>query len=159
VEVSPVTQPQRATRIIVGLDRDGLHDDIVLAAALRQASLTNAPVSVVHAIVPDIPDPTASADVAAVRERQAARQARHQAATEDLYRHHGTFASGRDGPVVEYDVRYGDPATVLLAAAQHADLIVIGTHSTSRGSPLLLGTVSQDVAVHATCPVMLIPTP
>jgi nucleotide-binding universal stress UspA family protein len=59
---------------------------------------------------------------------------------------------------VDYDVRHGDPATVLLSAAQHANLIVIGTHGTGGGSPLLLGTVSQDVAVHATCPVLLIPT-
>ena len=60
---------------------------------------------------------------------------------------------------MHYDIRYGDPATVVLAAAQHDDLIVVGTRTDgSRGSPLLLGTVSQDIAVHATCPVLLIPT-
>ena len=60
---------------------------------------------------------------------------------------------------VDYDVQHGDPATVLLAAARHADLIVIGTRGTGHRSPFLLGTVSQDIAVHATCPVLLIPTP
>lgn len=154
-----MTQPQRAFRIIVGLDRDGSHDDIVLAAALRQARLTSAPLSVVHAIAPATETATASTDVGAVRDRRAARRAGHQAAAEDLRRHFTRSAQGQDGPVVEYDVRHGDPATVLLAAAQHANLIVIGTHRSGRRSPFLLGAVSQDVAVHATCPVLLIPTP
>ena len=47
---------------------------------------------------------------------------------------------------MHYDIRYRDPATSVLAAAQHADLIVVGTRSGgSHGSPLLLGTVSQDI--------------
>jgi nucleotide-binding universal stress UspA family protein len=70
-----------------------------------------------------------------------------------------TFSSTRRRPGVECDVRHGDPATVLLAAAQHADLLVIGAHRTGSGSPFLLGAVSQDVAAHASCPVLLIPTP
>jgi len=150
-----VTQPQGATRIIVGLDRNGSHNDNVLAAALDQARLTHAAVSVVHAIAP----PTASPGAAGSQERRAVRQARHDAATEDLRRLLATATHSGAAPVsVDYDVRHGDPATVLLAAARYANLIVVGTHS-GRGSPLLLGTVSQDVAVHATCPVLLIPTP
>jgi hypothetical protein len=39
-----VTQPQPAARIIVGLDRNGSHNDTVLAAALGQARLTKAAV-------------------------------------------------------------------------------------------------------------------
>jgi nucleotide-binding universal stress UspA family protein len=42
---------------------------------------------------------------------------------------------------------------------RRASLIVIGTCGTNSRSPFLLGTVSQDVAVRATCPVLLIPTP
>ena len=153
-----MTQPQRTTRIIVGLDRNGSHNDLVLQAALDQARLTNAALSVVHALAPDTAIPTAPADIAASRDRRTARQARQQVATEDLHRHLARFTPGRDGPYVEYDVRHGDPATVLLAAAQRASLIVIGTRGTNSRSPFLLGTVSQDVAVHAHCPVMLIPT-
>jgi nucleotide-binding universal stress UspA family protein len=154
-----VTQPQRTTRIIVGLGRNGSHNDIILAAALDQARLSGAALSLVHGIAPDTATATASTDIAASRDRRASRRARHQAATQDLHRHLATSIHGVNGPAVEYDVRHGDPATVLLAAAQHADLIVIGAHGTSRGSPFLLGTVSQDIAVHATCPVLLIPTP
>jgi nucleotide-binding universal stress UspA family protein len=155
-----VTQPQAATRIIVGLDRNGSHDDTVLAAALDQARLTHAAVSVVHAIAPETDTTTASLGAAASREQRAARQARHDAATEDLRRLLTAATHSGAAPVtVDYDVRHGDPATVLLAAAQYATLIVVGTHNGGGGSPLLLGIVSQDVAVHATCPVLLIPTP
>jgi nucleotide-binding universal stress UspA family protein len=142
----------------VGLDRNGSHDDTVLAAALDQARLTRAAVSVVHAIAPDTA--TVPAGTAASRDGRAARQARQHAAAEDLHRLLANSTHDGDAPVtVDYDVRHGDPATVLLAAAQHANLIVIGTHRTGHGSPLLLGIVSQDVAVHASCPVLLIPTP
>jgi Universal stress protein UspA and related nucleotide-binding proteins len=155
-----VTQPQPPARIVVGLDRNGSHNDTVLAAALGQARLTKAAVSLVHAIAPETPTTAASLDVAASQDRRAARKAHHDAATEDLHRLLANSPRDGDAPVtVDYDVRHGDPATVLLAAAQHANLIVIGTHGTGGGSPLLLGTVSQDVAVHATCPVLLIPTP
>jgi len=154
-----VTQPQPGARIIVGLDRNGSHNDTVLAAALGQARLTKAAVSVVHAIA-DAATTAASLDTAASHDRRAARQARHDAATEDLHCLLAKAPRDGDAPVtVDYDVRHGDPATVLLSAAQHANLIVIGTHRTGARSPLLLGTVSQDVAVHATCPVLLIPTP
>jgi nucleotide-binding universal stress UspA family protein len=144
-------QPQRTNRIIVGLDRAGSHNELVLTAALEQARLARAALSVVHAIAP------APADRLDVRDRHAARRADHRAATDDLHRHLSRFATGPDAPAVEYDVRHGDPATVLLAAARHAGLIVIGTRRAGAGSPFLLGSVSQDVAVHATCPVLLIP--
>ncbi len=155
-----MTQPQPAARIVVGLDRNGSHNDTVLAAALGQARLTKAAVSVVHAIAPDTATTAASLDTAASHDHRATRKARHDAATEDLHRLLANSTRDGDAPItVDYDVRHGDPATVLLSAAQHANLIVIGTHRTGARSPFLLGTVSQDVAVHATCPVLLIPTP
>lgn len=150
-----MTQPPRTGQIIVGLDRSG-HDDVVLAAALQHARHTASAVHAVHAIPPDT-TATAPIDAATIAARSTGRQSRQQTATEDL-RQTGTNAPGE--PVtVDYDVQHGDPATVLLAAARHADLIVIGTRGTGHRSPFLLGTVSQDIAVHATCPVLLIPTP
>ena len=159
VEVNDVTRQQHTAPIVVGLDRDGSHDDVVLAAALNHAQYTGWAVHVVHAIPPD-PVPDASSLRAATSlARHAARQARRQAITEDLQRQTAKITDQRGGqPPVNYEVRYGDPATVLLAAAQHAALLVIGTRSAGHRSPLLLGTVSQDVAVHAACPVLLIPT-
>ena len=153
-----MTRPRHTGTIVVGVDRDGPHDNVVLAAALDQARHTDSVVRVVHAIAPD----TAAAPIDAVtnRERVAARHVHQNAILADLRRYIDTDTEAV-GPrlVVDFSVRHGDPATLLLWAAQHADLIVVGTRGTGHGSPLLLGTVSQDVAVHATCPVLLIPTP
>lgn len=162
-----MTQPRtrRTADVVVGVDRTGTHDRAVLTAALDHAHRSHANVCIVHAIALDDRPPAALLDAVA-RDRQIS--ARHDhvlAATADLRRQVAHLSAddtvrhdtGHDD--VRYDIRYGDPATVILAAAQHAALIVVGTRSdANHGSPLLLGTVSQDVAVHATCPVLLIPT-
>ncbi len=151
-------KPQQPGTIVVGMDRDGPHDSVVLAAALDQARHTGSAVRVVHAIAPD----THAVPVDAVTSHSGvtAQHAHKNAILADLRRHVDADTAAA-GPhlAVDYSVRHGDPATILLWAAQHADLIVVGTRGTGHGSPLLLGTVSQDVAVHATCPVLLIPTP
>jgi nucleotide-binding universal stress UspA family protein len=155
-----VTPSQHIATVVVGLDRNDPHDGAVLAAALDQAHQTGSALRVVHAIAPDATASTVSVDAAASHARLATRRDQQNAIIDDLRRHVELEMTdpGRR-PTVDYSVRHGDPATVLLWAAQHADLIVIGTRGTSHRSPLLLGTVSQDVAVHATCPVLLIPTP
>jgi nucleotide-binding universal stress UspA family protein len=146
--------------IVVGLDRNGAHDGAVLAAALDQARHTGSAVRVVHAIAPEATIAAAPVDAAASRARLATRQDRQKAILDDLRRRLRATTDDLGGRyTVDYSVRQGDPATVLLWAAQHADLIVVGTRGAGPGSPVLLGAVSQDVAVHATCPVLLIPTP
>jgi len=52
----------------------------------------------------------------------------------------------------------GDPgeAIVEAAAAEHADLIVVGTHERGTVGRLFLGSVSDHVVRHAGCPVMVV---
>lgn len=155
-----MTRSPHTGTIVVGLDRNTPHDGAVLAAALDQARHTGSALRVVHAIAPIAPIAPTPVDAAASRARLATRQNQQETVIDDLRRHiEVEMADSGPRPAVDYSVRHGDPATVLLWAAQHADLIVMGTRGTNHGSPLLLGTVSQDVAVHATCPVLLIPTP
>ncbi|WP_406043332.1 universal stress protein [Micromonospora sp. NBC_00898] len=136
--------------IIVGLDGTTL-DASVLAVAVDQAALTGATLRLVHGMTAE---PSADGSGSSVT---AARRAEITAMTDDLKRQ-VTKATGGASPAVEYEVRHGDPATVLLAAARNAALIIVGTRGSGGGSPFLLGPVSQDVAVHASIPVLLVPT-
>ena len=56
------------------------------------------------------------------------------------------------------EIATGDPAAVILAAAEHRsiDLIVLGRRGRGQLSALLLGSVSQKVANGAACPVLIV---
>ena len=60
---------------------------------------------------------------------------------------------------IEKAVLEGTPAQVLVDAAQGADLLVVGTRGHGGFTGLLLGSVSQQAAHHAPCPVVIVPHP
>lgn len=62
-----------------------------------------------------------------------------------------------DGLEVELVLREGSPTTVLLDEATRAELVVVGSRGRGGFSGLLLGSVSQQVAAHAACPVVVVP--
>ena len=51
----------------------------------------------------------------------------------------------------------GQPADVLCAEAENADLLVVGSRGLGGFRGLLLGSVSQQVSHHAPCPVVVVP--
>lgn len=53
----------------------------------------------------------------------------------------------------------GQPADVLLEQGADADLIVVGRRGLGGFTSLLLGSVSQQVVQHATCPVVVVNQP
>jgi nucleotide-binding universal stress UspA family protein len=144
--------------IVVGLDGFD-HDREVLTAALRQAAQSESHLCVVRALGISESPPGATFE-AAVRLGAAALNTRATTVRRQLRCEVERLAADVAPAIgISYQVERGDPATTLLAAAavDEADMIVVGTHSDSGGLPLLLGTVSQDVAVHAHCPVLLVP--
>jgi nucleotide-binding universal stress UspA family protein len=54
-------------------------------------------------------------------------------------------------------VREGNAADVLIEEARGDDLLVVGTRGLGGFNGLLLGSVSQQCAHHATCPVAIVP--
>lgn len=58
----------------------------------------------------------------------------------------------------ETSVVAGAPARALIDAAHDADLLVVGSRGLGGFTGLLLGSVSQQVAHHATCPVTIVPS-
>lgn len=64
----------------------------------------------------------------------------------------------RAGVTVSFLVWEGDPgpAIVEAAAAEHVDLVVVGTRGRNRLERAVLGSVSDHVLRHAHCPVLLV---
>jgi nucleotide-binding universal stress UspA family protein len=61
------------------------------------------------------------------------------------------------GVTVTQILREGQAADVLVAEAHGADLLVVGSRGLGGFKGLLLGSVGQQCAHHATCPVAIVP--
>lgn len=73
----------------------------------------------------------------------------------DLIAHfeHALKPAGAHGKL---ERRSGTIVPVLLDAASEATMLVVGSHGHGRVADLLVGSVSQHVATHATCPVVVV---
>ena len=56
-------------------------------------------------------------------------------------------------------VREGQAAQILIEEAESADLLVLGSRGLGGFRGLLLGSVSQQCAHHASCPLVIVPHP
>lgn len=61
-----------------------------------------------------------------------------------------------NGAAIERRVVEGAPATVLIDESRLADLLVVGSRGLGGFTGLLLGSVSQQCAHHAACPVVIV---
>ncbi|MGL4744658.1 MAG: universal stress protein, partial [Dermatophilaceae bacterium] len=50
----------------------------------------------------------------------------------------------------------GDPLRVLSDASRGAEIVVLGSHGRGEMAGLLLGSVSQALVRHTSCPVMIV---
>ncbi|NYJ04156.1 universal stress protein [Petropleomorpha daqingensis] len=64
-----------------------------------------------------------------------------------------------DSDQVSQHVVMGHPATVLLDASAHADLLVVGSRGRGGFTGMLLGSTSQHVIARAACPVVVVRAP
>jgi nucleotide-binding universal stress UspA family protein len=136
---------ERRRRVLVGVDgSEGSKDALRWAA--RQADTTGASLDVLMTWeVPVVPYGVWSGyDVG--REAQ---EILNEAVDEVL-------GAGRVRDVTVTVVE-GQPGPALLAAAEDADLLVVGSRGNGPLAGLLLGSVSQYCATHAHCPVVVVP--
>lgn len=144
------TEGDAVERIVVGIDGSDTSGH-ALTWAVEEACLRQASLEVVHAWhVPYVGgylytagalDPTAFEDAA---------RSTLEAAID------GIDTTGLAHPAKRI-LTNGGAASALLDAAKGADLVVVGSRGLGGFGGLLLGSVSHQVAHHATCPVVVVP--
>jgi nucleotide-binding universal stress UspA family protein len=131
--------------IVVGVDQS-TEAKAALRFALDEAQFRGARVLAVHAIDPFDTYPSLAVDVSAV----------HGAAAQLLKDATSDVNGEGDGVEFERRVVEGAPGAVLVEESRDADLLVVGSRGHGGFVGLLLGSVSQQCAHHATCPVVIV---
>jgi nucleotide-binding universal stress UspA family protein len=145
-------------KILVAIDGSPCSDRAVQSVAMRPwpADSHIALVSVVHTWIPSFPDPQLMIEAAHVEALEADRKR----APGRLQRAERCLA-GKPGVSVTTRVLEGDPAEAILDEAERwdADLIVVGSHGYGRLKRRLLGSVSQELALHSRRSVEIVRCP
>jgi nucleotide-binding universal stress UspA family protein len=137
--------------ILVATDFGSSSDRAVRLAA-ELATRFTARLTVLHVlqhIPPVFPDVPVAVPVLAREERE--REAKREL---DAF----LASLGREAPLCEGLLRFGDPAREIVAHAEESacDLVVVGTHGRRRLSRLLLGSVAEKVVRTSHVPVLTV---
>ena len=137
-------------RIVVGIDGSEASRR-ALNWALEKARRRQCQVDAVHAWQPPylVGYPYAGSEPGPVTYEQAAKETLDGVVD-------GADTSGLAAPVSRI-LRLGHPAETVVDQAKGADLVVVGSRGLGGFRGLLLGSVSQQVAHHAPCPVVIVP--
>lgn len=138
---------ESAPRVVVGLDGSP-SSQAALRWAVRHAALIGGVVDAVTAWeLPSLAGwsaPAVDADLDA--------DVAHQRLTEELRE-----VLGEERPVeVRGQMVRANPVEALLDAADGAELLVVGSRGRGTFARALLGSVSQQCALHASCPVVIV---
>lgn len=140
-------------RIVVGVD-ESVHSHRALDWAVREAAMRRTDLTVLT-VIPAMASPLSSRQLTVPDEQETVRRAR-EAVEEAVATSLGEL--GADRPAgVSVEVLSGFPAQLLTAASKEADLVVIGARGSGGFATFLLGSVSNQVAHQASCPVVIVP--
>jgi nucleotide-binding universal stress UspA family protein len=138
--------------IVVGVDGSG-HSRKALETAAAEAAAHGVPLTVlvIHQAVRDVYGSASHyGDDAALTEK--AKEAA-QADTDQVL-----AATGSQPASVTVTAVHGLPVDELVKASESADMIVLGRRGMGGFVRLLMGSVSSQVAQHAQCPVLIVPS-
>ncbi len=136
--------------IVVGIDGSP-EADASLRFALEEAGLRGLPLRVVCAW-----EPPASAYVGEAFAATPDVFVAAEAHAEDVLRAALERLPPHDVQVEAISIE-GHPATVLVEQAADAELLVVGSRGRGTTKSLMLGSVSNDVARHTPCPLVIVP--
>jgi nucleotide-binding universal stress UspA family protein len=146
-ETMPAGNEAKEHRIVVGVDGSPSSRQ-ALRWAVRQAALTG---SVVDAVIA-WHDPSSYGGYGWL----VADTSYAEPAAKTLSETVGSTIPADSSVTVRQRVVAGNPARVLLDAADGADLLVVGSRGHGGFAGMLLGSVSQHCVHHSTCPVLVI---
>ncbi|MDW4907827.1 universal stress protein [Streptomyces sp. ADMS] len=140
-----------AARIVVGVHGSD-SSTRALRWAAQEARLRSARLEVIHAWqIPSLGLPGVSPPYPDEMFEPAARAVVDHAVAD--------LEAGPEEAGIDRRAAKGHPSAVLIEASEGAALIVVGSHGHGSFAGTLLGSVSQRVAHHARCPVVIVPTP
>jgi nucleotide-binding universal stress UspA family protein len=140
--------------IVVGVDESARAHQ-ALDWALREAAARHTALTVLT-VIPAVASPWTGNPMAVPDAAEAIRRAT-QAAEEAVATSASNVSGLQPGPV-SVKVLIGYPAQALIDASKDAELVVVGSRGGGGFTALLLGSVSSQVAHHATCPVVIVPS-
>jgi nucleotide-binding universal stress UspA family protein len=145
-----------ARRVVVGVD--GSADAaLALEEAAKEAVMRHAQLEVVHVWHP--PYVVSPVGAIAVLSEQGAMHDAAASLLEGIVDGGLAHLTHRPQQVDKILVKGHNTARTLVDAAKDAELLVVGSRGLGGFSGLLLGSVSQQCAHHATCPVLLVHAP
>jgi nucleotide-binding universal stress UspA family protein len=141
--------------IVVGIDGSD-HSELALEWAMKEAGLRHQPVTVlaVHQVVTSF----FGTPQVYLGDRELVEPVR--AAAQEMADKVLAALTGPRPESVTIEAVSGIPAEALISVAgdMNADMIVLGSRGAGGFARLALGSVSSQVAHHATCPVVIIPS-
>jgi len=139
-------------RIVVGIDGSP-QAEAALRWALEEGRLRGATVKLVYSVASSLPLIVDAPGFVF-------------AEVEEVLRHEGervletalgeVIGDSDPGVPIERELVDAPPAKALLQAAEEADLLVVGSRGRGGFAGLLLGSVSQQCAHHAPCPIVIL---
>ena len=146
-EVQKIEMPAPGRRIVVGYDGSA-GARAALAWAVEEAQVRGASVHVVDAWADVLGASNRYASVFQLEDAKDAAQRILQRGIDEVV--------GDADVVVKRETSYTSPALALVQASHDADLLVVGSRGRGGFTGLLLGSVGQQCAHHAACPVVIV---